>query len=69
MLCVVSLPVYLLCFTMIGWEGADLVFLGRTILWGLTVGGQAGVEKVIEVAVVGVVVVAVVVVSVVAITA
>lgn len=28
--------------------GADMVFLGRPILWGLSVDGQAGVEKVLS---------------------
>jgi isopentenyl diphosphate isomerase/L-lactate dehydrogenase-like FMN-dependent dehydrogenase len=28
--------------------GADVVFIGRPVLWGLAVGGQQGVEKVIE---------------------
>ena len=27
--------------------GADVVFIGRPVLWGLAVGGQQGVEKVI----------------------
>ncbi|XP_055590833.1 uncharacterized protein LOC129742919 [Uranotaenia lowii] len=29
--------------------GADMVFMGRTILWGLAVGGQQGVEDVLEI--------------------
>lgn len=28
--------------------GADMVFLGRPILWGLAVNGQAGVEHVLD---------------------
>ncbi len=28
--------------------GADAVLIGRPVLWGLTVGGQSGVEKVLE---------------------
>lgn len=28
--------------------GADMVFIGRPILWGLTVDGQAGVESVLK---------------------
>jgi 4-hydroxymandelate oxidase len=29
--------------------GASLVLVGRPILWGLTVGGEAGVSRVIEI--------------------
>lgn len=29
--------------------GAKMVFLGRSVLWGLTVGGQKGVEDVLEI--------------------
>jgi len=29
--------------------GADLVFVGRPILWGLSSDGQAGVERVLEI--------------------
>lgn len=29
--------------------GADVVFIGRAVLWGLSAGGQVGVEKVIEI--------------------
>ena len=28
--------------------GADAVLLGRPVLWGLTLGGQAGVEQVLR---------------------
>ncbi len=28
--------------------GADMVFVGRPVLWGLAYGGQKGVEKVLE---------------------
>ena len=29
--------------------GADVVFIGRAVLWGLATGGQAGVEQVIDI--------------------
>jgi len=29
--------------------GADVVFIGRAVLWGLATNGQAGVERVIEI--------------------
>ena len=29
--------------------GADVVLLGRAILWGLAAGGEAGVERVISI--------------------
>ena len=28
--------------------GADVVLIGRPILWGLTLGGESGVRKVLE---------------------